>query len=89
MSPQRRNEQTVQSRPEPMAWRGAYDANSNLQYEGWAEPGAAEGSAIWLVAKHTYDASNNLTKSEWAQTSPSPPAMFDQIWTNYASLTYV
>ena len=86
--PQRRNELTNQVRSEPLSYRAAFDANSNVEYEGWAVPGASEGSAIWIIARHTYS-SNLLTATKWAQTTGSPPADFDQVWTNYSGLTYV
>ena len=87
--PMRNNDQYVQSRAEPFAWRGAYDASSNLEYEGWAEPGASESGSSWLICKYTYDASNNLTHTKWAQTTPYPPASYNQVWSNYLALTYV
>lgn len=85
----RRNEQEVMSRPEPFAWKGAYDASSNLIYEGWAVPGSATSAAVWLIAKYDYDGSNNLTTTTWAYTSGFPAGEFNQVWDNYLTLTYV
>lgn len=82
----RRNESEIMSRPEPFAWRGEYDASSNLIYEGWAVPGAATSDAVWLICKYTYDASNNLTKTEW---TGAPAGDFISIWDNRSSLSYV
>jgi len=87
--PQRRNEISSQIRSEPMAYSAAYDASNNTEYEGWADPGSAQSAAVWIICKHTYDASNNHTRTQWAQSSPVPPASFDQIWDNRSSLTYV
>jgi len=81
--PKRRNEVESMIRQEPFSYRAAFDANNNVEYEGWAQPSTAEGTAAWIVAKHTYDANQNLTKTEWASK-----ALFDQIWTNYSSLVY-
>ena len=87
MSPQRRNEEVSMIRSEPFAYRAAYDASNNVQYEGWAAPGTATSAALWIVCQHTYS-SGNLTATQWAYTSGSPAATFDQIWDNYATLTY-
>lgn len=88
--PRRRTETEAMIRQEPFAYRAAYDANSNVEYEGWAAPGSATSSAVWIVAKHTYDSNNRLTATQWAATSGSPAADFDQIWDNYnTTLSYV
>jgi len=85
----RRNEIESMIRNEPFSYRTAYDANSNVLYEGWAVPGALTSAAVWIIATHEYDASNRITATLWAQTTGSPPADFDQIWDNRTSLTYV
>lgn len=87
--PIRRNENMVMMRSEPMAYRAAYDASNNVEYEGWADPGASVADAVWIICKNTYNASNLLTETKWAQTSGKTIADFDQIWSNYATLTYV
>lgn len=85
---QRRNENWSMVRSEPFAYRAAYDASSNVEYEGWSQPGAADAGAVWLICKHTYS-SGNLTETKWAATTGSPAAEFDQVWNNRTSLTYV
>lgn len=84
----RRNEMMVAIRSEPMSYRASYTSDNLVEYEGWAEPGAAESSAVWIICKHTYS-SSLLTKTEWAAVSGSPAASFDSIWSNRTSLTYV
>lgn len=64
--------------------RAAYDANSNLQYYGEAMPGSATSAAVWRIKKLTYDSSNNLLSILWADGDDQ----MDNIWDNYASLTY-
>lgn len=79
--PPRRNEQETVSRPLPLLYYATYDANSNVEYQGWTDRGSATSAAVWLIAKNTYS-SGNLTKTEWASVG------FDQIWDNRTSLTY-
>lgn len=64
--------------------RIAYDSNDLEQYIGTALPGSAEGSAVWQVMKLAYSSSSKVTSVKWADGDDN----FDNIWTNYASLTY-
>ncbi|MEN6532163.1 MAG: hypothetical protein ABFD89_00775 [Bryobacteraceae bacterium] len=64
--------------------RIAYDANGNIEYMGWAKPGASTDDAVWSVVKHTYDASNRLTATEFADGDDS----LDNVWDDRATLTY-
>lgn len=83
MSPQRRNEFSSLTRPEPFNYKASYDSNNNVEYEGWAIPGSATSDAVWMICKHAYDASNNLITTQWADG-----ANFTQIFDNRTSLTY-
>lgn len=87
--PKRRNETEAMIRQEPFAYRAAFDSDQNVEYEGWADPGTATSSALWIICKHTYDSNNNLTATQWAYTSGTPAAQFNQVWDNYASLDYI
>lgn len=80
--PQRRNEQTVQSRTEPAAFIGEY-TGTNLIYAAWSDPGASASDAVWLAAKFTYDGSNNLLNIKWANK-----AKYISTADNLSSLTY-
>lgn len=52
-----------------MRYRATYNADNQVEYEGWAiDPAAAEGDLKWQIVKHTYT-SNNLTASNWANSS--------------------
>lgn len=50
-------------------------------YVGQADPGSAEGSAVWQI-KRIDETSGLITL--WADGD----SLFDNIWSNYASLTY-
>ena len=65
-----------------VVYRADYDVNSNLIYEGWAEPGTATSAAKWAIIRHTY-ASNLRTVSQWAAGNKT----FVNIWDNRASIT--
>ena len=84
----RRNEMMSMIRQEPFSYRAAYDADNNVEYEGWATPGNPTTGAHWIIAKHTYT-SGNMTATTWAQDSDEVVGQFTNIWDNYASLTYV
>lgn len=64
--------------------RAAYDASSNVEYLGYALPGSATSSPVWLIKKMSYDVSNRFTGSTFADGNSE----FDNIWDNRASLTY-
>lgn len=57
-----------------------YQASSTLIYLGEAAVGSAEGAAVWRIRKIDL---NNPISVKWAGTG-----IYDQIWTNYAGLTY-
>jgi hypothetical protein len=41
--------------------RAHYDANGNLDFQGFAITGTPTSTAAWLIIKNTYDGSNNWT----------------------------
>lgn len=65
--------------------RNAYDANDNLEYQGFAMPGASAGDIVWLIIKHTWVAGNvsgyNLTRSQLADDE----VKFDKEWDERAT----
>lgn len=63
----------------------SYDGSNNIQYVGFARPGAATSDSIWRILKLTYDVNSNLTNVQYASGSPS----YSQIWDNKAALTYI
>ena len=67
----------VVSSGHPIAVRVASDAT--YTYVGEAAVGAAESDAVWRIQR--VDSSGNVT---WADGN----ANFDNVWVNYASLTY-
>ena len=83
-----RNEQEVLSRTTPFSWKGEYDANENIEYEGWAAAGATLANPVWMAAKHTYDANQNITQTEWAVDSAGIVGDFTNIGTDLSALTY-
>lgn len=58
--------------------RWAYNADSNIQYAGYAPKGLAEGTDGWLLQKFTYDVSQRLTTREIAYGN----------WTNRTGESY-
>lgn len=63
--------------------RMAYDGSNNLEYVGQAAPGTSESAAKWSIRKLIYSGSLN-TKVLWADGN----SRFDNVWTDYSSLTY-
>jgi len=65
--------------------RNAYDANDNIEYQGWAQPGADAGELKWHIVKHTWVAGNvsgfNLTHTRQA----SDQVKFDKEWDERAT----
>jgi hypothetical protein len=88
--PQRRNEMTSQVRSEPFAYVAEYDANGNVQYEAWAEPGTSTSSYKWVCCKHTYNVGGSMTKTEWAvsPTIAGHYADYDNKADGLSGLTY-
>lgn len=56
---------------------------SNVEYHGYASPGAASSAASWAIAKMTY-VSGDLTQIDWADGNTN----FDNVWDDRTSLTY-
>lgn len=56
------------------------DEGATYTYIGEADPGSAEGDAVWRVKRMT----NATTTILWADGDTN----FDNVWTNRASLTY-
>lgn len=80
----RHSETEVLSRNMGLKYRASFDADGNVEYEGWAiNPASAEGSLAWQIVKHTYT-SGNLTASNWADSSDD----FTFSWTLKTSYTY-
>ena len=65
--------------------RNAYDANDNVEYQGWAQPGSAASDAKWHIVKHTWAAGSvagfNLTRTQQA----SDQVKFDKVWDSRAT----
>jgi hypothetical protein len=65
--------------------RNEYDANDNLIYQGWCQPGSATSEAKWHIVKHTWVAGSvsgfNLIRSEQA----SDQVKFDKVWDDRAT----
>jgi hypothetical protein len=53
-------------------------------YVGKAPPNTAEGSAAWSIFRMIKDTDTGLTNIKWADGNES----YDNVWTNYASLSY-
>lgn len=58
----------------------AFAEDATYTWLGWAVPGAAEGAAVWKVARIT----NATNRKLWADGNKN----FDNIWTNYNALIY-
>ena len=63
--------------------RIAYNATGLAEYLGYAIPGSAEGSAVWMIKKLVY-VGTNVTEILFCDGD----AEFDNTWTNYDSHTY-
>ncbi len=63
--------------------RFAYDVNGNVEYAGYAAPGAATDAAVWMIKKFIYD-TGNVTEILFADGD----AYADNVWDDYASLSY-
>jgi hypothetical protein len=68
-----------------MALRLEYDGSSNPIYVGLAAPGTLVSQSLWLIRKLTFDGSGNVTAIQYANGVP----LFDQVWNDRASLSYV
>ena len=66
------------------ARRIAYTSGDLEEYVGTALPGTTEGSASWQIMKLTYSGTGKVTSITWADGDDN----FDNIWTNYSSLSY-
>jgi hypothetical protein len=73
--------------PPAVAWKKKYVTSGDYRYEGWAVPGTATSAAAWAVKRLTFS-SDDLIAEEWAGVSAEQEPQFNQIWDNYASLTY-
>ena len=87
--PIRRNESMNMMRREPQAYVAEYDANDNVEYEAWADPGSLTTESVWICAKNTYNAKSLQTKLEWAQDSNGKAADFTNKANNLSGLDYV
>lgn len=70
-------------------FRGAY-TGTDLEYKGFARPGADEGSPVWQIAKLAYDGSHNVLSIKWPINSSGVASSdYEFVWTDHASYTYV
>lgn len=67
-----------------MKYRGDYTSTASTVYHGWAEPGTAEGAALWRIAKETVDGSSRTTALDWADGNTN----FDNAWSARTGLSY-
>lgn len=63
--------------------RYAYSGTS-VQYIGYAQPGAAETEAEWVIVKFTYNASSLVTKKTFANGSKA----FNCAWSDREGYSY-
>jgi len=61
----------------------AYDSDSQLQFQGFAEPGSATSGNLWQIREFTYS-SGNLITILWADGNQ----LFDNVWDDRAALSY-
>ncbi len=68
--------------------RLSYVASGNgagqVEYVGYAHPGALTSEAKWQIRKFTYDSSNRVISVDFADGDDD----FDNIWDNRTSLVY-
>lgn len=74
----RLNHGTVMVVPGEYKQRFAYDANSQVEYEGYAPIGTSEDDPAWVIRKYTYS-SGLQTETNIAR---------DVNWTDHESHTY-
>ena len=68
---------------DPYTQRLAYNAMGMVEYIGLASPGALTSAAVWKIKKLVY-VGTGVTEILWADGSNA----FNQIWDNYAALSY-
>lgn len=60
------------------------EASANVTYLGEAVPNSAEANAVWRIQKILFDANGGVDEIRFASGG-----LFNQIWNNRLSLTYV
>lgn len=60
------------------------NAQGQVVYLGYAQPGVATSAAVWQIRKITYDSMGAMTQVDFAEGSNA----FDKIFDDYASYTY-
>jgi hypothetical protein len=65
--------------------RNAYDANDNVEYQGWARPGVGAGELGWLIVKHTWAAGTVSGFNNTQTRLASDEVKFDKEWDERAS----
>lgn len=60
------------------------NANGQVIYLGYAQPGTAKTAAAWQIRKITYDANGAMTDVEFAEGSNA----FNKVWNSYATYSY-
>ena len=74
-------EQVIQTKD--FSWAHRIDeVNDNLVYEGYAEAGTTNSSALWAIRK--ISKSDAITSTTWADGDIN----YDNIWDDRATLTY-
>jgi len=63
--------------------RLAYNAQGMVEYIGVAQPGTVTSAASWKIRKMIYTGFN-ITEILWCDGD----LLFDNVWDNYASLSY-
>jgi YD repeat-containing protein len=59
-------------------------SGANAEYMGYADPGASEDDAAWLIVKWTYDSNSYAVAKNFADGSKA----FDKVWAERDSYTY-
>lgn len=59
------------------------EVDANTMYVGYAEVGSATSGAVWQIKKIAK--SGNVTTISWADGN----SLYDNVWTNHTSLTYI
>lgn len=57
----------------------------NIIYKGWAVPGSLTTQPVWRVQRIVIDDVNDDVSKQWANGT----ALFDKVWDDRASLTYI
>jgi len=81
------NHNLIQDSYNDQTYRAAYDGSNNLEYEGWAVPGTAEGTRAWKIRKRAYS-TTYLTSIKYPEISSKASSDYSFSWTDKATYTY-